>query len=106
MVSDEIISPEAYIALLNIRKKQHQDLKVVEKTDSFIMNFHVLRYRQEVYQDVEKRTFLMIQDFWELIISNRIFTCSFTTLKEEESESKTLEEKNLAEKVLHSIRLL
>ncbi len=106
MVSDEIISPEAYTALLNIRKKEHQDLQVIDRSDSYIMNFHILKYRREVYQDFEKRTLLMIQDFWELIISNRIFTCSFTSLKDEESQAKTLEEKSISEKVLFTIRLL
>jgi hypothetical protein len=106
MVSAEIISPDAYKALLNIRKKEHDDLEIIEKSDSFIMNFHILKYRKEVYQDVEDRTFLMVQDYWELIISNRIFTCWFTVRKGEESSPKAKEEKEIAEKVLFSLRLL
>jgi hypothetical protein len=106
MVSDEIISPQSYAALLNIRKKEHQDLQVIDKSDSYIMNFHILKYRREAYQDFETRTFLMVQDFWELIISNRIFTCSFNALKDEDNQPRTLEEKTLAEKILFTIRLL
>ena len=48
----------------------------------------------------------MLQDFWELVISNRIFTCSFTTRKDEADLPKTLEEKEIAEKILCSLRLL
>jgi hypothetical protein len=106
MVSDEIISPEAYKALLTIRRKQHQDLQVVESDNSFIMNFHILKYKKEVYQDVGERTFLMLQDCWELIISNRIFTCWFSVKQGDESSNQVKEEKTSAEKILYSIKLL
>jgi hypothetical protein len=106
MVSAEIISPEAYKALLNIRKKEHNDLEIIEKSDSFVMNFHILKYRKEVYQDVEDRTFLMFHDYWELVISNRIFTCWFSMRQGEEDSPKAKEEQTTAEKILYSIRLL
>jgi predicted transcriptional regulator len=106
MVSDEIISPEAYKALLTIRRKQHQDLQVIESDSSYIMNFHILKYKKEVYQDVGERTYLMIQDYWELIISNRIFTCWFGAKQGEENSTQFKEEKAIAEKILFSIKLL
>jgi hypothetical protein len=106
MVSDEIISPEAYKALLTIRRKQHQDLQVIESDSNYIMNFHILKYKKEVYQDSGERTFLMLQDYWELIISNRIFTSWFSVKRGEENSPQFNEEKSVAEKILHSIKLL
>jgi hypothetical protein len=106
MVSDEIISPEAYKALLTIRRKQHQDLQVIESDSSYIMNFHILKYKKEVYQDVGERTFLMLQDYWELIISNRIFTCWFSARQGEENSTQYKDEKGTVEKILFTIKLL
>jgi predicted transcriptional regulator len=106
LVSNEIISPEAYKALLTIRRKQHQDLQVVEADTSYIMNFHILKYKKEIYQDVGERTFLMLQDYWELIISNRIFTCWFSVRQGEENSTQFKEEKAVAEKILFSIKFL
>ena len=105
-VSDAVISPEAYQALLKLRKKEHSDLEIVDKAENFVMNFHILKYQKEEYQDIGERTFLMVQYFWELIISNRIFTCSLSVLKDEADTSKTKEERETAEKVLYSLRLL
>jgi hypothetical protein len=106
MLSDGIISPAAYLALLNYKKKEHQDLQVIEKSDAYTMNFHILKYRREEYQDFEDRTFLMVQDCWELIISNRIFKCSFSVKKDEESSTQSREEKEVSEKILYSLKLL
>ncbi|HSW58051.1 MAG TPA: hypothetical protein VLH15_06590 [Dehalococcoidales bacterium] len=106
LVSDEIISPEAYKALLTIRRKQHQNLTVIESDFNFTMNFHILKYQKEIYLDVKDRTFLFLQDYWELIISNRIFTCWFTAKQGEENSPQALEEKAAAEKILNSIKLL
>jgi hypothetical protein len=105
MVSDEIISPEAYKALLIIRRKQHQDLEVIESDNRYTMNFHILRYKKEVYQDIGERTFLMLQDCWELIISNRIFTCWFSVKQGEENSQQYKDEKAIAEKILFTIKL-
>ena len=106
LVSDEIISPEAYKALLTIRRKQHQDLQVVESDSNYIMNFHILKYKKEIYQDVKERTFLMLQDYWELIISNRIFTCWFSVKQGEENSNEVQEAKAAAVKILYTIKLL
>jgi hypothetical protein len=106
MVSDEIISPQAYKAFLVIRRKQHQDLQVVESDSNYIMNFHILKYKKEIYQDVGERTFLMLQDYWELIISNRIFTCWFSVRQGEENSPQFKEERGIAAKILFSIKLL
>jgi hypothetical protein len=105
-VSDAVISPEAYQSLLKLRKKEHSDLEIVDKPENFVMNFHILKYQNEEYQDIGERTFLMVRYFWELIISNRIFTCSFSVLKDEADTPKTKEEKETSEKVLYSLRLL
>jgi hypothetical protein len=105
-LSDEIISPQAYTAILNYRKKEHKDLEIIDKSDSFMMNFHVMKYRKEEYQDIEDRTFLIAQDFWELVISNRIFTCSFSVRKDDEATPKVKEEKEIAEKILFTLKLL
>jgi hypothetical protein len=106
MVSDSVISPEAYQALLTLRKKEHADLEIVDKPENFVMNFHILKYQKEEYQDIGERTFLMDRYFWELIVSNRIFTCSFSVLKDDNDAPKTMEEKETAEKILYSLRLL
>jgi hypothetical protein len=106
MISNGIISPQAYTAILNYRKKEHKDLEVIEKSESYTMNFHILKYQKEEYQDFEDRTFLMDQDYWELIISNRIFTCSFSIRKDEADNPKAKEEKKIAENILYSLQLL
>jgi hypothetical protein len=106
MVSDEIISPVAYKALLVVRRKQHQDLQVIESDPNFIMNFHILRYKKEIYQDFGDRTYLVLQEYWELIISNRIFTCWFSAKQGEETAPQYSEEKSVAEKILYTIKLL
>ncbi len=106
LVSDEIISPQAYQSLLTIRRKQHQDLIVMESDSNYIMNFHILKYRKEAYQDIGDRTFLMLQEYWELIISNRIFTCWFSAKQGEQNSLQFREEKTTAEQILQSIKLL
>jgi hypothetical protein len=106
MVSDKVISPEAYQALLNLRKKEHRDLQVVERSDNYVMNFHILKYQMEDYQDIGDRTFLMVQYYWELIISNRIFTCVFTVRKDDANSDKAKEEQVTAENILYCLRLL
>jgi hypothetical protein len=106
LLSDQIISPEAYTALLNIRKKEHKDLEVVEKSDSYVMNFHIMKYRKEDFQNREEKTFPIIQDYWELVINNRIFTCWFSVTQGEEDSPKATEERSTAETILYSLRLL
>ncbi len=106
IISDSVISPETYFALLSINKKEHKDLQVIEKSDSYTMNFHILKYRKENYQDIEDRTYLMVQDFRELIISNRIFKCSFSVKKDDENSPQSREEKEISENILYSLKLL
>jgi hypothetical protein len=106
LLSDKIISPQAYSALLNRRKREHNDLEVIEKSDNYVMNFHILKYRQEGFQNKEQQTHPVIQDFWELVINNRIFTCCFNAPQGEEETLKAKEERQIAETILHSIRLL
>jgi hypothetical protein len=106
LLSDQIISPEAYAAFVNFRKKEHRNLEIIEKSDLHVMNFHIIKYHEESYQDFEDRTLPVIQDFWELVINNRIFTCIFTVIKGEEDSPKAVEEKATAEQILQSIKLL
>ena len=106
LLSDQIISPEAYTALLNLRKKEHQDLEVVEKSDSYIMNFQIMKYRKEAFQNREEKTFPLIQDYWELVINNRIFTCWFSVPQGEEDSPKAKDERETSETLLYSLRLL
>jgi hypothetical protein len=106
LLSDQIISPEAYAAFVNFRKKEHRDLEIIEKSDLHVMNFHIIKYREESFQDFGERTFPVVQDFWELVINNRIFTCIFTVIKGEEDSPKAKEEKEAAERILQSIKLL
>jgi hypothetical protein len=105
-LSDKIISPEAYSALLNTRKKEHQDLEIIEKSDDYIMNFHILRYKKEDFQNKEQQTYPIVQNFWELVINNRIFTCCFSAPQGEENSAKAQEERETAEHILYNIRLL
>lgn len=106
LVSDKVISPDAYKAYVNFRKKEHRDLTIIDKPDSHVMNFHILKYRQESYQDTLEARIPLVQDFWELVINDRIFTCSFTAVKGREDSPQTRDEKETAEQILQSIRLL
>lgn len=106
LLSDQIISTEAYSALLNLRKNKHKDLEVIERSDSYVMNFHILKYRNEDFQNREEKTFPLVQDYWKLVINNRIFTCWFSIPQGEEDSAKAKEEKETAENILYSIRLL
>lgn len=106
LLSDSIISPEAYKALINKRKKDYKDLEVIEKSDNFIMNFHIMKYQKEMYQNIGETKLTFISHYWELVISNRIFTCWFTVNKEDIDLPKTKEELAIAEKILCSIKLL
>lgn len=105
-LSDSIISPEAYKALLNKRKKDHKDLEAVEKSEDFIMNFNIMKYKKETFQHLGETKLNFISYYWELVISNRIFTCWFTINKNEVDLAKTQEEMAAAEKILFSIKLL
>jgi hypothetical protein len=106
LVSDKVISPQTYDELVKLRRKEHLDLEINEKSDLHLMNFHIIKYRQEGFQDIGEKTFQAVQYYWELLIYNRIFNCCFTVLKEEEESPKTREEKETAEKILYSIKLL
>ena len=106
LVSEKVISPDTYDALVSLRKKEHQDLEISENPDLHVMNFHIIKYRQEGLQDTGEKTLPVIQYYWELLIHNRIFTCYFTVPKEETESPKTREEKESAEKILYSIKLL
>jgi hypothetical protein len=106
LLSDQIISPEAYAAFVNFRKKEHRDLEIIEKSDLHVMNFHIIKYREEAYQDIGERTLPVIRDYWELVINNRIFTCTFVVIKGEEDSANAREEKAIAEQILQSIKLL
>jgi hypothetical protein len=106
LVSDKVISPETYDALVTLRKKEHRDLEISEKSDLHFMNFHIIKYRQEGFEGAGEKTFPAIQYYWELLIYNRIFTCFFSVLEEEAQSLKAKEEKETAEKILCSIKLL
>ncbi len=106
LLADSVISQERYKAYVTIKKKEHRDLMVIDNPDSHIMNFHILKYRQESYKDTIEARIPLIQDFWELLINDRIFSCSFTAVKIEEDSPKTREERETAEQILKSIKLL
>jgi hypothetical protein len=105
-LSDSIISPEAYKALINKRKKDHQDLEIIEKSNDFVMNFNIMKYKKETFQNLGETKLKFISYYWELVISNRIFTCWFTVNKDEVDLPKTGEEMATAEKILFSLKLL
>ncbi len=105
-LSDIVISPETYQIYVDYRKKEHSDLKVIDKSDAHIMNFHIIKYRQTSARDEQGRTIPINQDFWELVLNNRIFTCSFSVTKGLEDSPRALEERDAAERILQSIRLL
>ena len=105
-VSDKVISPETYDALVKLRKKENLDLEISENPDLNLMNFHIIKYRKEGFQDIGERTLPVTQNYWELVIQNRIFTCYFSVQKEEAESPKTKEEKEIAEKILYSLKLL
>ncbi len=106
LLTDQIISPETYASYVNFCQKEHKNLEIIEKSDLHLMNFHIIKYREEAFQDFGDRTLPVIKDFWELIINNRIFSCIFTVIKGEEDSQKAREEKEAAERILQSIKLL
>jgi hypothetical protein len=105
-LSESIISPDAYKALINKRRKDHKDLEVVERSDKYTMNFNIMKYKKESFQNVGDSTLSFIHYYWELVINNRIFTCWFTVNKDEMDSSNTKEEMSTAENILFSIKLL
>jgi hypothetical protein len=105
-LSDSIISPESYKALINKRKHDYKDLEVIEKSDKYIMNFNIMKYQKVSYQNLGDTTLSFVSYYWELVISNRIFTCWFTVKKEDVDLPQTKEELGTAEKILYSIKLL
>jgi hypothetical protein len=106
LLSDIVISPETYKLYVDFRKKEHADLEVIDKSDSFIMNFHIIKYTRSSSRDLEGKTVPVVESYWELVLNNRIFNCCFTVPKSEESSPKAREEREAAEKILQSIRLL
>jgi hypothetical protein len=106
LVSDRIISREAFKSYVDMRKKEHRDLKLDDRPDSYIMNFNVLTYRQEGFRDTPEKTIRIVQDCWELIVNNRIFQCFFSVDKGEEDTPRAVEERETAEQILHSLQLL
>jgi|WetSurMetagenome_2_1015567.scaffolds.fasta_scaffold59886_2 hypothetical protein len=105
-LSDSIISPDAYKALINKRRKDHKDLEIVENSDKYTMNFNIMKYKKESTQNIGDTKLSFIHYYWELVINNRIFTCWFTVNKEESDLPRTQEEMAAAEKILYSIKLL
>lgn len=105
-ISDRVISPAIYKAALNLRRKEIQDLEEIESSPNFLMNFHIIRYRKETYQDIGERTFLMMEDYWDLIIGNRVFNCFFSIRHDEQDSPQSIEERSIAEQILFTLRLL
>jgi hypothetical protein len=106
LLSEKIISAETYASIINFRKREHPDLEAIDKSDKYIMNFHILKFRQEIIQMIGEKNIRLTQDCWELYINDRIFSCSFTYAQGEEDNPKAKEEKDEAEKILYSIKLL
>ena len=106
LLSEIVISPETYQIYVDYRKKEHVDLQVIDKSESHVMNFHIIKYRHSSFQDAETKTVPAIQDCWELVLNNRIFKCSFTVTEGAEDSPRANEERAAAERILQSLRLL
>jgi hypothetical protein len=106
MISPGVISPQAYAALVSSRKKEFHDVQVIEKSESYIMNFHIIKYRKDSFVNNGLQTVTMVQDCWDLVITNRIFTCTFIAPQEQANSAEVTAEREAAEKVLFSIWLL
>ena len=47
------------------------------------MNFLIIKYKREMNVNAVVKTVAMLQYCWDLVISNRLFSASFTVSKEE-----------------------
>jgi hypothetical protein len=106
LLSEIVISPETYEIYVDYRRKEHADLEVIDKSESDIMNFHIIKYRQTSFQDAATKTVPAVQDCWELVLNNCIFRCSFTVTEVEEDSPRAREERAVAEQILQGLRLL
>ncbi len=103
LISYSIIPPEKYKTYIENRIKE---VTVIERPSTHKMNFYVLKYRQESFKDTLEARTPLIQDVSEMIVNNRIFTCTFTAIKGEEDSPKTREERDTADQILQSLTLL
>ena len=106
LLSEQNISTEAYAALINLRKKEYPDLEIIEKFDNDNLIFHVLKYSIKDSQSKEGKSPAQIQNYWELVINNRIFTCLFSSPLSEDGSAEVKEDREAAESIVSSLKLL
>jgi hypothetical protein len=105
-VSDRVILHNAFESLVALRKSENADVETSQGSDSYSMNFLIIKYRREMNVNAVVKTVATVQQCWDLVISNRIFSASFTFPKDQSDSSATLEEKAAAENILYSLKLL
>jgi hypothetical protein len=105
-VSDRVILHNAFESLVALRKSENSEVEISQAPDAYSMNFLVIKYRREMNVNAVVKTVVTVQQCWDLVISNRIFSASFTFPKDQEDSPPTQEEKAAAEQVLYSLKLL
>jgi hypothetical protein len=105
-VSDRIILHNAFESLIDLRKRENLEVEASENSGAYAMNFLIIRYKREMNVSAVVKTVVMLQYCWDLVISNRIFSASFSVPKEEKDSTAAAEEKNAAENILYSLKLL
>jgi len=105
-VSDRVILHNGFESLVDLRKKENLDVQVSQDSDSYAMKFLIIEYRREMSVSAVVKTVAMVQLCWDLVILNRIFSASFTFGKEQQDAASTQEEKEAAQNILHSLKLL
>jgi hypothetical protein len=105
-VSDRVILPNAFESLVELRQRENKDVEVSRDSADYLMNFLIIKYRREMNVNAVVKTIAMVQQCWDLVISNRLFSASFTFEKEQADAAATQEEKTAAENILFSLKLL
>ncbi len=105
-VSDRVILPNGFESLVDLRKKENLDVRVSQNSESYAMNFLIIEYRREMSVSAVVKTVAMVQQCWDLVILNRIFSASFTFAKDQQEAASTQEEQVAAQGILHSLKLL
>jgi hypothetical protein len=105
-VSDRIILHNAFESLVDLRKAENTEVETSEASDSYSMNFLIIKYKREMNINAVVKTVATVQLCWDLVIGNRIFSASFTFPKDQQDSSSTIEERSAAENILYSLKLL
>jgi hypothetical protein len=105
-VSDRIILHNSFESLVDLRRSENAEVETIQDSGSYSMNFLIIKYKREMNINAVVKTVATVQQCWDLVILNRIFSASFTFPKDQQDSSSTAEERAAAENILYSLKLL